>query len=224
MPVTIHTHDGQRNQRNAGHQGTVNNQFVESGIDTGKSNPQFQERFKDAHNGIVLHVLVGIHGGIVGDGHHREHSADNQTAIHYFGSKDTVVGDIQNAVEEEVTGNKQGDAYHKGNAQVEDKADIEDTFLLFFVPFAFAVGHETLGGTGHGGIEEAKHGDGATYDVEDTKVGSSKSIQNETGGVQRNEHRYTHLGIEEAGVLDDAIGGRGHIFQEKYDKLCKYPR
>ena len=76
----------------------------------------------------------------------------------------------------------------------------------------------------HGGIEETKHGDGSTYDVENTEVGSSEGIQNEAGGVQRNEHRYTHLGIEETGILDDAIGGRGHIFQEKYDKLCKCPR
>ena len=45
-------------------------------------------------------------------------------------------------------------------------------------------------------------------DVEDTEVGSSEGIQNKTGGVQRNEHRYTHLGIEETGVLDDAVGGR----------------
>ena len=90
---------------------------------------------------------------------------------------------------------------------MEDKADIEDTFLLFFVSFAFAVGHEALGSAGHGGIEEAEHGDGSTNDVEDTEVGSSEGIQNETGGVQRNKHRYTHLGIEEAGVLDDAVGG-----------------
>lgn len=107
---------------------------------------------------------------------------------------------------------------------MEDKADVEDAFLFFFVSFAFAVGHETLGGAGHRGIEETEHGDGATYDVEDAEVGSSEGIQNETGGVQRNKHRYTHLGIEETGILDDAIGGRGHIFQEKYDKLCKCPR
>lgn len=151
---------------------------------------------------------MGIHGGIVGDGHHGEHGADYQAAIHYFGGEDTVFGNIQNAVEEEVTGNEQGDAYHKGNAQMEDKADVEDTFLLLFVSFAFAVGHEALGGAGHGAIEEAKHGDGSTYDVEDTEVGSSEGIQNETGGVQRNKHRYTHLGIKEAGVFDDAVGGR----------------
>ena len=149
MPVTIHTHNGQRDQRNAGHQGTIDNQFVESGIDTGKGDPQFQERFENTHNGIILHVLVGIHSGIVGDGHHREHSADNQTAIHYFGSKNSVVGDIQNAIEEKVAGNEQGDAYHKGNTQMEDKADVENAFLLLLVPFAFAVGHETLGGAGH---------------------------------------------------------------------------
>ena len=91
---------------------------------------------------------------------------------------------------------------------MEDKADVEDAFLLFFVSFAFAVGHEALGGAGHGGIEEAKHGDGSTYDVEDTEVRGSEGIQNETGGVQRNKHRYTHLGIEEAGILDYAVGGR----------------
>lgn len=151
---------------------------------------------------------MGVHGGIVGDGHHGEHGADNQTAIHYFSCKDTFCGDIQNTVEEEVTGNEQGDAYYKGNTQMEDKADVEDAFLLLFVSFSFAVGHKTLGGTGHGSIEEAKHGDGSAYDVEDTEVGSSEGIQNETGGVQRNEHRYTHLGIEETGVLDDAVGGR----------------
>lgn len=59
---------------------------------------------------------MGIHRGVVGDGHHGEHGADNQTAIHYFSSEDTVCGDVQYAVEEEVTGNEQGDAYHKGNA------------------------------------------------------------------------------------------------------------
>lgn len=148
-----------------------------------------------------------VHGGIVRDGHHGEHGADNQAAVHYFGSEDSIVGDIQNAVEEEVTGYEQGDAYHKGYAQMEDKADVEDAFLLLFVSFAFAVGNEALGGAGHGGIEEAKHGDGSTYDVKDTKVGSSEGIQNETGGVQRYKHRYAHLGIEEAGVLDDAVGG-----------------
>lgn len=148
-----------------------------------------------------------IHGGIVGDGHHREHGTDNQAAVHYFSSEDPVVGDIQNAVEEEVTGNEQGDAYHARNSQVENKADVEDAFLLFLVSFAFAVGHEALGGAGHSCIEKAKHGDGSTYDVEDTKVGCSEGIQNETGGVQRNKHRYTHLGIEEAGVFDDAVGG-----------------
>lgn len=167
---------------------------------------------------------MGIHGGIVRDGHHGEHGADNQTAIHYFGREDTVVGDIQNAVEEEVTGNEQGDAYHKGNAQMEDKTDVEDAFLLLFVSFTFAVGHETLGSTGHGGIEEAKHGNGSTNDVEDTEIGGSEGVQNEAGGVQRNKHRYTHLGIEETGVLDDAVGSRGHKIQEKYDKLCMYPR
>lgn len=167
---------------------------------------------------------MSIHGGIVGNGHHGEHGADNQAAIHYLGCKDTVFGDVQNAVEEEVAGNEQGDAYHKGNAQMEDKTDVEDAFLLLFVSFTFAVGHETLGSTGHGGIEEAKHGNGSTNDVEDTEIGGSEGVQNEAGGVQRNKHRYTHLGIEETGVLDDAVGGRGHIFQEKYDKLCMYPR
>lgn len=151
---------------------------------------------------------MGIHSGIVGDSHHREHGADNQAAIYYFGREDTVFGDIQNAVEEEVTGNEQGDAYHKGDAQMENKADIEDAFLFFFVSLSFAVGHKTLGGAGHGCIEEAKHGDGSSYDVEDAEVGCSEGIQYETGGVQRNKHRYTHLGIEETGVLDDAVGGR----------------
>lgn len=126
---------------------------------------------------------MGIHGGIVGDGHHGEHGADNQAAIYYFGCEDTVVRDIQNAVEEEVTGNEEGDAYHKGNAEMENKADIEDAFLLLFVSFAFAVGHKALGGAGHSSIEEAKHGDGSTYDVEDTEVGGSEGIQNEAGGV-----------------------------------------
>lgn len=91
---------------------------------------------------------------------------------------------------------------------MEDKADIEDAFLLFLVPFTFAVGHETLGGAGHGSVEKAKHGDGSTNDVKDTEVGSSEGIQNETGGVQRYKHRYTHLGIKEAGVFDDAVGSR----------------
>ena len=150
---------------------------------------------------------MGVHGGIVRNGHHCEHGADNQAAIYYFGREDTVCGDIQDAVEEEVTGDEQGDAYHKGNAQMENKADVEDAFLLFFVPFAFTIGHEALGGAGHSGIEEAKHGDGSTYDVEDTEVGGSEGIQNETGGVQRNKHRYTHLGIKETGVLDDAVSG-----------------
>lgn len=150
---------------------------------------------------------MGIHGGIVGDSHYGKHGADNQTTIHYFGSEDTVFGDIQNAVEEEVTGNEQGDAYHKGNAQMEDNADVKDAFLPLFVSFAFAIGHEALGGAGHSCIEEAKHGDGSTYDVEDTEIGGSEGIQNEAGGVQRNKHRYTHLGIKETGVLDDAVGG-----------------
>lgn len=126
---------------------------------------------------------MGIHGGIVGHGHHGEHSADNQAAIHYFSREDTVVGDVQNAVEKEVAGNEQGDAYHKGNAQMEDKADVEDAFLLFFVSFTFAVGHKTLGGAGHGSIKEAKHANGSTYDVEDTEIGSAERIQNESGGV-----------------------------------------
>lgn len=99
---------------------------------------------------------------------------------------------------------------------MENKADVEDAFLLFFVSFTFAVGHEALGGAGHGGVEEAEHGDGSTYDVEDTKVGSSEGIQNETGGVQRNKHRYTHLGIEVTGVLDDAVGGCGHCVGVRY--------
>lgn len=154
---------------------------------------------------------MSVHGGIVGNGHHGEHGTDNQATIDYFGREDPVVGDIQNAVEEEVTGNEQGDAYHKGNAQVENKADVEDAFLLLFVSFTFAVGHEALGGAGHGGIEEAKHGDGTPYNVVNTEVGGSEGIQNETGGVQRNKHRYTHLGIEEASVLDNPIRCIMHV-------------
>lgn len=159
---------------------------------------------------------MGIHGGIVGNGHHRKHGADNQAAIYYFGRKDTGCGDVQNAIEEEATSDEQGDTYHKGNAQMEDKADIENAFLLLFVSFTFGVRHETLGGTGHGGVEEAQHGDGSTYDVEDTEVRCSEGIQNETGGVQRNKHRYTHLGIEETGVLDDAVSSRGHCVGVRY--------
>ena len=149
---------------------------------------------------------MGVHGGIIRNSHHREHCTNNQATIDYLGCGNTVFGDIENAVEEEVTGNEQGNAYHKGNAQMEDKADVEDAFLLFFVSFAFAVGHEALGSAGHGGVEKAKHGDGPPYDVVNTEVGCSEGIQNETGGVQRNKHRYTHLGIEEARVFYDAVG------------------
>ena len=116
--MAIHAHDGERDQGNACHQRAVDNQLVVGGVDTGKGDCQFQQGFQYSHNCIVLHVFVGVHRRVVWDGHHREHGADNERAVHHLGGKRALLRDVEYAVEEEISGNHQSDADCEGNPEM----------------------------------------------------------------------------------------------------------
>ena len=105
VPVAVHAHDGECDQRYACHQRAVDNQLVVGGIDTGEGDRQFQQGFQYPHNGIVFHVLVGVHRRVVWDGHYRKHGADNERAVHHLGGKRALLRDVEYAVEEEISGN-----------------------------------------------------------------------------------------------------------------------
>lgn len=98
----------------------------------------------------------------------------------------------------------------EGKEEMKDYGDIKDALLLLSVALTLAVGHETLCGTGHGGVEEAQHSNGTTNDIEDAEVRGTQRTKNKTGRVERDEHRDAHLGVQVACVLYDSIsGGQG---------------
>ena len=84
------------------------------------------------------------------------------------------------------------------------KTDVENAFLLLLVALAFGIRHEPLRGAGHGGVEEAQHGDGSAHDVENTEVGRAEGVEDQSGGVEGDEHRDAHLRVEVTCVLYDS--------------------
>ena len=210
MLVAINTHDGKNDERNARHKDAVNNEFVAKGIDRNKRDGKFQERLENADYGIVLHVLVGVHHGVVRYGHYSKHRAYNKAAVNDLRGKDAGRRYVQNAIEKEPTGNDKSQTDNQSDEEMQHKADIKNTFLLFFVALTLRIRHETLSGTCHCRIQESEHGYGATYDIENTEVGGSKRIEYQTGGIKRNEHRNAHLRIKKTCVLNYTICCRRH--------------
>lgn len=68
-----------------------------------------------------------------------------------------------------------------------------------------------LGCTCHSPIQKTQHGNGSSHDVEDSEVGCSERVKNQSGSVKRDEHCDAHLGIKVSCVFYDTRSS-GHMY------------
>ena len=66
---------------------------------------------------------------------------------------------------------------------MQNDADIEYLFLFLFISFALGVGHKPLRRSGHCRIQESQHGNSSAHNIENTEIGSSETIEYETGRI-----------------------------------------
>ena len=131
---------------------------------------QLQERLENAYDGIIQHILVGIHHRIVRHIDNRQESAENQAEIHHFRSEHTVRFDVEDSVEERVHSRQEKDHRDAGYREMEHQADIEDLPFLSHLSLAFGIRHKALCGIGQGAVEKAQHSDGAADNVEHSEI------------------------------------------------------
>ena len=92
---------------------------------------------------------MGIQHRVVRHGNYSEHRTDNQTSINDFRSSHSVRRHIQHTAKKHIPGKYQEHPHRQCYHKMHDHTYIEDTPLLFLIPFALGIVHEALSGTCH---------------------------------------------------------------------------
>ena len=124
-----------------------------------------------------------------------------KTSEHYLGGEGAFGRDVEHMFETKVPHNKQANHHDGRHQQMKYKAYIKYALLHKQVASPFMVVEVTLGGGRNRRANKAQQGYYAAYDVENTKIGLAKRVENQTRGIQDDEYGDEHPPIQETRIL-----------------------
>lgn len=195
MPFAVKNVEGEIECLDGKHVEGIENQLVGRDVNQHKHGNQFQERITQGEVGKGRHLFVGDDGRVEGRAQQAAHGGEDGELVDPHGGVFPGRGDVQLRQHEPQADGFADEEDYPGKQHVNEDDVLEDVLQLREIAFS-QVERDVAGGSSCQRVgEKTQEGDDTSHHVVDTKVFYAKGFQNHSGGIEADEHQYTHADV-----------------------------